>query len=92
MENMNHERRKLTCIDLLCGCSGFTLGMQRADYSVLAAIDLNAEAIATFDHHFPDVPFIPQEDLTTFGPQDLAKLVQPTAGPLKVDVLIGGPP
>ena len=71
---------RLTCLDLFCGCGGFSLGMQRAGFSVLAAIDSNAEAIATFDQNFPDVPFILQKDLTSFGPEaarrvDLAKLL-----------------
>ena len=30
---------RLTCLDLFCGCGGFRLGMQRAGFSVLAAID-----------------------------------------------------
>jgi len=32
----------LTCLDLFCGCGGFSLGMQHAGFSVLAAIDANS--------------------------------------------------
>ena len=31
----------LTCLDLFCGCGGFSLGMKRAGFNVLAAIDFN---------------------------------------------------
>lgn len=39
----------LTALELFCGCGGFTLGLQRVDFSALAAVDFdfNAEAIAT---------------------------------------------
>ena len=36
-----------TFLDLFCGCGGFTLGLQRAGFECLAAIDFNAEAVAT---------------------------------------------
>ena len=36
--------KALTCLDLFCGCGGFSLGMQRAGFRVLAAIDLSEEA------------------------------------------------
>ncbi len=90
---MNRDITKPTCIDLFCGCGGFSLGMQRARFSVPAAIDSNAEAIATFDRNFPDVPFVRHQDLTTFGPEKLAELIW--AGfltGLTVDVIVGGPP
>lgn len=39
----------LTCLDLFCGCGGFTLGMQRAGFEVLAAVDFNTEAVITLN-------------------------------------------
>ena len=36
---MKPAASKPTCIDLFCGCGGFSLGLQRAGFSVLAAID-----------------------------------------------------
>jgi len=66
----------LTCLDLFCGCGGFSLGMERAGFRVLAAIDSNPEAIAVFKANFPDVPHALCEDLTHFSPEKLATLLR----------------
>ena len=34
-------------IDLFCGCGGFTLGMERAGFECVAAVDFNADAVDT---------------------------------------------
>jgi DNA (cytosine-5)-methyltransferase 1 len=89
-------QEQLTCLDLFCGCGGFTLGMQRAGFRVLAAIDFNPEAIATLRSNLADRPhpdFSPvshvlHRDLTAFPPTDLATLI----GASQVDVIVGGPP
>ncbi len=67
--------RPLTCLDLFCGCGGFSLGMQRAGFKVLAAIDFNEEAIQTFKANFPDVLAL-CKDLTRFTQEKLAELIQ----------------
>jgi DNA (cytosine-5)-methyltransferase 1 len=36
--------KRFTCVRLFCGCGGFALGMERAGFTVLAAIDSNPEA------------------------------------------------
>lgn len=90
---MSQATLKPTCLDLFCGCGGFSLGMQRAGFSVLAAIDSSAEAIATFDRNFPDVPFVLCQDLTSFGPEKLAELIWPSSSvAAEVDAIVGGPP
>lgn len=79
-----------TYLDLFCGCGGFSLGMDRAGFRCLAAIDFNPEAIATFRANFPALgkDRIRQEDLTLFRPADLVKII----GSEKPDVIVGGPP
>jgi len=79
---------QLTCIDLFCGCGGFSLGMHRAGFRCLAAIDFNPEAIAVFRTNFPQVPHALERDLTAFSPQDLARLIHTQT----VDIIVGGPP
>ena len=80
--------KHLGCIDLFCGCGGFSLGMQRAGFSVLAAIDFNLEAMQVFRRNFPNVAHALHADLTTLPPADVAKLI----GADQVDVIVGGPP
>ena len=80
--------RKSTFIDLFCGCGGFTLGMQRAGFDCLAAIDFNAEAVETLKENLPDVGQALERDLTKYNPNELAKLI----GTDHVDVIVGGPP
>src|SRR5437879_305957 len=84
-----------TCLDLFCGCGGFTLGMQRAGFRVLAAIDFNREAVGTLranlvqQRHPGLIPVAHalDRDLTSFPPGQLAALL----GSDRVDVIVGGP-
>ncbi len=80
----------LTFIDLFCGCGGFSLGLERAGFRCLAAIDFNKEAVATLRANFPHLGEMRarHEDLTTFRPEHLAEII----GTERVDVIVGGPP
>ena len=82
------ESSDLTFIDLFCGCGGFSLGLERAGFQCLAAIDFDAQAVATFRTNFPDVSVVLQRDLTRFPPNELAKIL----GTTHIDVIAGGPP
>src|SRR3974390_2506963 len=75
-------------IDLFCGCGGFTLGMLRAGYECVAAIDSDQEAISPLQANIPTLPYALQRDLTKYRPSDLAQLI----GRDRVDVIVGGPP
>jgi methylase of polypeptide subunit release factors len=78
----------LHVIDLFCGCGGFSLGLARAGFQILAAIDLNAEAILTYQKNLPQVPHVLQKDLTSFQAHELNEMI----GETRVDVIVGGPP
>ena len=82
------QKETLTCLDLFCGCGGFSLGMKRAGFQVLAAIDFNEEAITTFKANFSTETLALCKDLTTFTPAKLAAKL----GRNTVDVIVGGPP
>jgi DNA (cytosine-5)-methyltransferase 1 len=83
-------------IDLFCGCGGFTLGMLRAGFDCLAAIDFNEQAVSTLKANLADkepTDFLPvqhaiRRDLTTFTPTELAALI----GTNHIDAIVGGPP
>lgn len=90
-----------TCLDLFCGCGGFSLGMIRAGFRVLAAIDFNKEAVETAArnlgaattggetrHIDNPIPHVLMKDLTTYQPAELAELI----GRETVDAIVGGPP
>lgn len=70
--------------------------MQRAGFDVLAAVDFNAEAVATLNVNLSDlehpglipVKYALERDLTKFRPKELARLL----GTDSVDVIVGGPP
>lgn len=75
--------------------------MLRAGFRVLAAVDFNKEAVATarenlgvpesggqLRHVSSPIPHVLAQDLTKFGPKDMAKLI----GCDHVDVIVGGPP
>jgi DNA (cytosine-5)-methyltransferase 1 len=41
--------RKPTFVGLFCGCGGFDLGFEQAGFRSLAALDIDAEAVATYN-------------------------------------------
>src|SRR4029078_4143228 len=55
-------------LDLFSGCGGVTLGMLRAGFKCLAAIDLDRHAVATLRKNLPEVEHVLEADLTTYDP------------------------
>lgn len=82
------DGKRLTFIDLFCGCGGFTLGMERAGLHCLAAIDFKSEAISTLHTNLPHIEHVLKRDLTAYSPEELSELI----GARHVDVIVGGPP
>lgn len=86
---MSHQgTQDSSFIDLFCGCGGFTLGMIRAGFHCVAAIDFDDVALATLRSNLPDLPNVLERDLTKYRPSKLAKII----GRDRIDVIVGGPP
>ncbi|WP_414661072.1 DNA cytosine methyltransferase [Horticoccus sp. 23ND18S-11] len=85
-----------TFIDLFSGCGGFTLGMLRAGFDCLAAVDFNGAAIETLRANLQakgptglrPVGYALEANLTAFPPSVLEAII----GTRSVDVIVGGPP
>ena len=43
-----NKKKKLTAIDLFCGCGGLTVGLKKAGFKVLDAVDVDPLSVKTF--------------------------------------------
>ena len=63
----------LKAIDVYAGGGGLTVGLKRAGFDVVAAIEIEEHAYATYRANHPEVHALKQ-DVTTVSGQDLLKL------------------
>lgn len=86
--NKKMLKKKLTCIDLFCGCGGLSKGFELAGYDVLLGVDNNAPALETFvKNHKGSKAF--NGDLSATGTfEKIEELIDHQ----QVDVIVGGPP
>ncbi len=92
--------KSLRVVDLFSGCGGMSLGLMRAQYSVLGGIEINAQAVNTYarnlfksiDENTFELHNAPH-DITTLPPERFMRdiLREKHPGNL-VDVIVGGPP
>jgi len=64
--------KRPTCVDVFCGCGGFSVGILKAGFDVVAAIDHAPDAIATYYHNLCDentmiIGEIPKKHRKLFG-------------------------
>ena len=77
----------LTAIDVFAGAGGLTVGLKRAGFRVVAAVELEPHSFATYKANHPDVKCLKQDIATVSG----AALLD-LAGTDRVDLLAGCPP
>ena len=78
---------EFSSIDLFSGAGGFSLGMRRAGFGVVSAVDLDSQAATTYRRNFPEHRFF-ERNLWDFAPPDMQELI----GCESVDAIFGGPP
>lgn len=81
--------KHLTAIDLFSGCGGLTLGLKRAGFGVVAAIESDQLAATTYKSNHPHVRVF-ESDIRKVRPRGLMKELGLKPGQL--DLLAGCPP
>ena len=76
-----------TAVDLFAGGGGLTLGLKRAGFQVVGAVEIEPNAFATYKANHPEVTAFKQ-DIRTISGESLSSLS--TSG--RIDLLAGCPP
>jgi len=94
--------RELTCVDVFCGAGGLSLGLERAGWNVVAAVDNDAAALQTYGFNRPCTsPDSGTREGTTLLKFDLHEEsaidasitnIRLSLGKRDLDLLVGGPP
>ena len=83
------RRHRFSAIDLFCGCGGLTLGLRKAGFKVLAAVDNDLLAVDTYRKNHRRTHLI-QDDIQSVEPVAIMEQLKLRAGDL--DLLAGCPP
>lgn len=86
---MGSHRRKFSAIDLFSGCGGLSLGLRRAGFRVLAAVDNDALSTSTYEKNHKRA-LVMKEDIRSVDALDLMEELKLTSGSL--DLIAGCPP
>lgn len=76
-------------IDLFSGCGGLSLGLEKAGFRMVGAVEMDALAVSTFRMNFPKCK-VWKQDIKTLSPRSMRKKLNLKKGEL--DLLAGCPP
>lgn len=89
----DQDGRRLA-VSLFSGAGGLDLGIERAGYSVVFAVENDPTAVATLNRNrsmwYPKLAEVAPLDITTLDPDDVLKQLDLCPG--DIDLLAGGPP
>jgi DNA (cytosine-5)-methyltransferase 1 len=85
----SHGDGRPTAFDLFCGCGGLTVGLKRAGFRVLGAVDVDPLSVKTYKANHRDVRLW-EKDIRELDPQELLDTFGLKKGGL--DLLAGCPP
>jgi DNA (cytosine-5)-methyltransferase 1 len=80
---------QLKAIDLFSGCGGLSLGLRRAGFSVVGAVDVDSLASSTYRMNHPDAAVV-EDNIENVAPREFMKRLGLEPGDL--DLLAGCPP
>lgn len=86
---MTSRRRKFSAIDLFCGCGGLSLGLRRAGFKVVAAIDNDALSTSTYEMNHRRTNVV-KKDIRSIDAEALKQDLGLVTGEL--DLMAGCPP
>jgi len=78
-----------SALDLFSGCGGLSLGLKQAGFEILGAVEIDPDAIRTYEANHPDVP-VKQVDIRKLSAMGLRRELRLRPGQL--DLLAGCPP
>ncbi|PKN86851.1 MAG: DNA (cytosine-5-)-methyltransferase [Deltaproteobacteria bacterium HGW-Deltaproteobacteria-1] len=81
--------KKPTAVDLFCGCGGVTVGLKKAGFQVLGAVDIDPLSVKTYKANHRKVTLW-EKDIREFKPTEMLKKLGLKKGGL--DLLAGCPP
>ncbi len=89
MKSKKANKKKLSAIDLFCGCGGTTVGLKNAGFRVLGAVDIDPLAMMTYKANHRNV-MVWEKDIRRLSPRRLLADLGLKKGEL--DLLAGCPP
>ena len=83
------DNSKPTAVDLFCGCGGLAVGLKKAGFRIIGAVDVDPLSVKTFQANHRDVP-VWEMDILELKHTDLLEQIGLKEGEL--DLLAGCPP
>ena len=80
-------KKRFVAVDLFCGAGGLTVGLKKAGFKVVAAVEYDAEIAKTYKKNHPEVKLI-VKDIRKVTGAEILKLT----GLKKIDLVAGCPP